>query len=170
MLRIVFRELLIFLVALSVFPLIVLFVLFYSDSWTLGRAFLSRELLSGGSGPGGTTLTLWVRLISPYLVIQSIRAYLWAQRSLQGKRWGNLYFAILLAAVGGWSVAQAWDLFYFMYALGDIPEELVQFVQLEASNLVVGVGSIVLAVYCFRIFLDPRRKPSRSPNDRANEP
>jgi hypothetical protein len=167
MAKVIFRELLIFVGALSIFPVVVVFVLFYSDSWTLGRAFLSRELLSGGIGPGGTTVTLWLRLVSPYLVIQSIRAYLWSQRSLKGKKWGNLYFALLMTGLGGWSLSQAWDLWYFMYALGDMPAELVQFVQLEASNLILGSGSLVLAVYCFRIFLDPTRQPQRRPNDRV---
>jgi len=145
----------------------VLVVLFYSDSWHLGRAFLSRELLSGGAGPGGTSLTLWIRLVSPYLAVQAIRAFLWSQRSLEGKKWGNLYLSMLMAAVGGWSLAQAWDLFYFMYALGDIPGELVQFFKLETSNLVVALSSLALAIHCFRIFLSPSGRTRDRRNSRV---
>jgi hypothetical protein len=165
MARVVLKEILIFIGALAIFPLVVLVMLFYSDSWSLGRAFLSRELMSGGSGPGGTSLTLWVRLVSPYIVIQSVRMYLWSHRSVQGRKWGNLYFAAVMTGVGIWSFAQAWDLFYFMYALGDIPGELVQFVHLEANNLLVGVGCFVLAGYCLKIFFYPATKKRDTPND-----
>jgi hypothetical protein len=168
MARMILKEVLIFVGALSIFPLVVLLMLFYSDSWSLGRAFLSRELMSGGSGPGGTSLTLWIRIVSPYVVIQSVRMYLWSHRSPQGKKWGNLYFATVTAGIGVWSLAQAWDLFYFMYALGDIPGEVAQFVRLEANNLFVGLGSFVLAGYCFRIFLASRKSRDK-PNDRTQQ-
>lgn len=161
MARAIVKEILILVGGLSIFPLVILVMLFYSDSWSLERAFLSRELMSGGSGPGGTSLTLWIRLITPYVVIQSVRMYLWAHRSLQGRKWGNLYFGAVTAAIGIWSFAQAWDLFYFMYALGDIPAELVQFAELEANNLLVGIGSFVIAGYCFYIFLTLVKKPPR---------
>jgi len=159
MARVILKEFLIFVGCLSLFPLMVLVVLFYSDAWNMGRAFLSRELFTGGRGPGGTSFTLWIRLVSPYLAVQAIRAFLWSQRSIAGKKWGNLYLSILMAAVGGWSLAQAWDLFYFMYALGDIPGELVQFFKLETSNLLVAISSLALAVYCFSIFLHPSSSP-----------
>jgi hypothetical protein len=61
---------------------------------------------------------------------------------------------------------RAWDLFYFMYALGDMPAELIQFFQLEGTDLLIAAGCSFLGAYCFSIFLDPRRKPKRSDPER----
>jgi hypothetical protein len=166
MFRIIFREILILVVSLAVFPAAVILLLAYKDPLGMGSAFLAHEMIAGGIGPGGTSLTLWVKLFSPYLVLQAIRGFLWSQRSLVGRRWANLYFSILAAFWAGRSLWGAWDLFYFMYALGDIPAELIQFFRLEATDLLTFVACALIAIYCFGIFFDPKRKP-RGPRDQA---
>ena len=166
MLRIIFREILILVLSLAVFPAAVILLLAYNDSLNMGLAFFAHEMVAGGIGPGGTSLTLWVKLFSPYLVLQAIRGFLWSQRSLMGRRWANLYFSVLAASWAGRSLWGAWDLFYFMYALGDMPAELIQFFRLEAAGLLTFAACALIAIYCFGIFLDPKRKP-RGPRDQA---
>jgi hypothetical protein len=166
MFRIIVREILILLLSLAVFPAAVILLLAYNDSLNLGPAFFAHEMFVGGMGPGGTSLTLWVKLFSPYMVLQAIRGFLWSQRSLVGRRWANLYFSVLAASWAGSSLWRAWDLFYFMYALGDMPAELIQFFRLETTNLLISAGCGFLAVYCFSIFLDPRKKENRSDPER----
>jgi hypothetical protein len=166
MLRIIFREILILVLSLAVFPAAVILLLAYNDSLNMGLAFFAQEMAAGGIGPGGTSLTLWVKLFSPYLVLQAIRGFLWSQRSLMGRRWANLYFSVLAASWAGRSLWGAWDLFYFMYALGDMPAELIQFFRLEAAGLLTFAACAIIAIYCFGIFLDPKRKP-RGPIDQA---
>ncbi len=166
MFRIIFREILILVVSLAVFPATVILLLAYNDSLNVGLAFFAQEMVAGGIGPGGTSLTLWAKLLSPYLVLQAIRGFLWSQRSLVGRRWANLYFSVLAASWAGRSLWGAWDLFYFMYALGDMPAELIQFFRLEATGLLTFVACAVIAIYCFGIFLDPKRKP-QGPRDQA---
>ena len=53
-----------------------------------------------------------------------------------------------------------------MYALGDMPAELIQFFRLEATGLLTFVACALIAIYCFGIFLDPKRKP-QGPRDQA---
>jgi hypothetical protein len=155
----VIREIVIFALCLAIFPVVVLLLVYFSGSWNMGVAFFTRELFSGGRGPGGTSLMLWAKLLTPYLAVQGVRAYVWSGRSLVGRKWANLYFAGLLSLLGAWSLWQCWDLFYFMYALDDIPAELLQFFQLEGVNLVIGAASVFLAIQRFRTFLDPTRPP-----------
>lgn len=152
-------EILVLIGSLAIFPATVIVLFILSDSSTASRVFFSGEVLNGLTVSGGAIPYLWLRFLAPYLVVQAIRAYFWSQRSLTGRQWANLYFAILLFFIGGWSLWNAGDLFYFMYALEDIPEELLQFVELEANNLIIAAASLCLTVYCFRIFLDPNRKP-----------
>jgi hypothetical protein len=166
MFRIILREILVLVVSLAVFPATVILLLAYNDSLNVGLSFFAHEMIAGGIGPGGTSLTLWVKLLSPYLVLQAIRSFLWSQRSLVGRRWANLYFSVLAASWAGRSLWGAWDLFYFMYALGDMPAELIQFLRLEATGLLTFVACAVIAIYCFGIFLDPKRKP-QGPRDQA---
>jgi hypothetical protein len=158
MIRIILREILILVLSLAVFPATVILLLAYNDSLNVGLAFFAQEMVAGGIGPGGTSLTLWAKLLSPYLVLQAIRGFLWSQRSLVGRRWANLYFSVLASSWAGRSLWGAWDLFYFMYALGDIPAELIQFCRLEATDLLTFVACAVIAIYCFGIFLDPKSK------------
>ncbi|HMK35193.1 MAG TPA: hypothetical protein VK463_09020 [Desulfomonilaceae bacterium] len=150
------RELLILFACLAVFPLIFFLLLVYTDV-RLIDVLISRDLLTGGMGPGGTSFMLWVNFLLPYLVVQAIRSFRWAQRSLAGRKWGNLYFSVLTVGLAAWSFYQAWDLLYFMYEMGDIPAELPQFFELEYHNLIVSILSIVLFVYFIRIFFHPER-------------
>lgn len=167
MIRIIFREILILVLSLAAtFSAAVVLLLARNDPLYMGWDTLAPDIFAGGIGPGGTSLTLWVRLFSPYLVLQAIRGFLWSQRSLVGRRWANLYFSVLAAFWAGRSLWGAWDLFYFMYALGDIPAELIQFFRLEATGLLTFVACAVIAIYCFGIFLDPKRKPL-GPRDQA---
>jgi hypothetical protein len=168
MFRIILREILILVLSLAAaFSAAVVLLLARNDPLYMGWGdILAPEMFLGGIGPGGTSLTLWVRLFSPYLVLQAIRGFLWSQRSLVGRRWANLYFSVLAASWAGRSLWRAWDLFYFMYALGDIPAELIQFLRLEATGLLTFVACAVIAIYCFGIFLDPKRKP-QGPRDQA---
>lgn len=150
---IIFRELVILLVCLALFPAAILVLLIENNTLYPGTALLAREMLSRGVGSVDTTLALWIKFWSPYLMVQTVRAYLWAQRTSYGKRWANLYFFGLLTAICVWCLWRAWDLFYFMYALGDIPAELGQFLRLEAANLLVAAGSFLMALRCLRVFV-----------------
>jgi hypothetical protein len=152
------REVLILFACLALFPLVVVLALIYTDSLQLGVAYISRELFSDGVGIGRSTLSLCVKWISPYLIVQAVRSFLWTQRSLTGRKWGNLYFSVLSALLAAWSFWAAWDFFYFMYELGGIPRDLVQFVELEYENIVLFMVFTVLSIYCFSIFLNPERK------------
>lgn len=157
MFRVVLREALIFLVCLAVLPAVVVLLLLHSDSVQTGMMYLRRAVASGGWGPAGAPLAMWLQLLVPYALVQAIRAYAWSQRTLTGRRCANLYFSILLGIIGCRSVYLAWDLFYFMYALGDMPEALFQFFELEGLNVALAAGAFLLAVHCFRVFLNPRR-------------
>ena len=159
MFKIILREILVLLLSLAVFPAAVVLLLIFSDSLDIGLSFLAQEYgLLGGMGPGGSVVALWVKWFAPYLVLQAIRGFLWSQRSLNGRRWANLYFSALTASVAAWSVWRMWDLFYFMYALGDMPAQLMQFFQMEARDILTFIGCVILVVYCFSIFLHPERK------------
>lgn len=158
MFRIILREILILILALAVFPVAVILVVIYKDPLGMGSALLPREIFMAGIVRGETSFGVWATLLSPYMVLQTIRGFLWSQRSLVGRRWANLYFSVLAAAWAARSMWGAWDLFYFMYALGDIPAELAQFFRLEATDLLTAVACAVIAIYCFGIFLDPQKK------------
>lgn len=155
MIRIVLREALLLTGCISVTVMALFAALSQGNSFQWGVTFLSRHFLSGGNLTNETSLLLLLKLCSPYLFIQSIRAYLWSQRSLAGRKWSNLYFFLLLALTGSWSLRNAWDLFYLMFALGDIPSELQQFLQLEGTDILIGIGSTLLAIRCFLVFINP---------------
>ena len=160
----VIGEIVIFVLCLAIFPVFVLALVYFSGSWNMGVAFFSRELFSGGRGPGGTSLMLWGKLLAPYLAVQGVRAYAWSLRSITGRKWANLYFSAILSLFGTWSLWKCWDLFYFMYALDDIQGELMQFFRLEGANLLIGLACVILAIQRFRIFLDPERSRTDSQN------
>lgn len=155
--KIILREIIILILSLAVLPVVVILYLVHTNSLNFGLVLLSREMISGGSGPLGGSLSLWARFLSPYLFVQTVRAFFWARRSEKGTRWANLYFALLLSCAAGWSFCEAWDLLYMMYALGDFPGELGQFLELEVNNLIIFVGAIFLAIRCIRTALNPKR-------------
>lgn len=166
MAKIILRELIVFVLSVAVLPVAAVLYLFHTNSLSFGLVVLSREILSGGIGLVGGPLSLWVKLLSPYLLVQSIRAFFWSRRSVTGTRWANIYFAVLLTCVAGWSLWEAWDLFYMMYALGDIPGELGQFFELEVNNLIIFVGAVFLTIHCIRTSLHPKRNlPRRNEKD-----
>lgn len=154
-------EIVILVLCLAVFPVLVLAFLVYVDSLRAGLAFLAREAFSGGWGPYGTSLSLWIKFLSPYLIVQAARAYSWARRSLTGRRWANIYFCLLALFMGARSFWRAWDMLYFMYALGDMPQEMGQFVQLESVNLSIALVGLVLFVHCLIVAINPSRGVSR---------
>jgi hypothetical protein len=164
--RKILREVIILYLCLAIFPVAVILFVIHSDSLTAGMAVLSRGVLFWGASSTGPSLAVLMRFIAPYLIVQALRAFRWSQRSLVGKKWANLYFSVLLAFIAGWAFWTAWDLFYFMYALGDIPGELPQFFQLEWSNVLIFITSSLLSVRCFAIFTDPVGKV---PTGRQNE-
>ena len=164
MLQVVVREIVLLLLCLAVFPAVLVLVLIYTGALAAGMQYFAREMSSGSEGMAGISLSLWFKFVAPYLLVQAIRAYLWGQRSLPGRRWAHLYFLVVSALLGAWSVWQAWDLFYFMYALGDMPAELLQFVRLESTNLLTAALSFAVTIYCIRVVLDPTRN---APNEVA---
>jgi len=155
---IIFREVLVLGLCLALFPLAIIVFLVHGDSASAGVAAVLRGVFSRAWSAGSPSLGLAFQFIAPYLLVQCVRGVLWAQRSLTGRRWAHLYFAVLLTAAAVWSFSEAWDLFYFMYALGDMPGELIQFFELQGRNVLIVGGSVVLGIHSFRIFLDPTRK------------
>jgi hypothetical protein len=157
--RKILREVIILYLSLAIFPVAVILFVIHNDSLSAGMAILSRGILFWGAVQAGPSSAILVRLITPYFIVQAIRAFLWSQRSPAGKKWANLYFSALLVSVAGWSFWNAWDLFYFMYALGDIPAELLQFLRLEWGSVLICLASLLLAIRCLAIFLNPAEKP-----------
>jgi hypothetical protein len=171
MLRILLREILIFIGCLLIFPVAVIVLLIYGGSLDWGLMFIVQGVLPIGMVLSPETVFMvGSRLIAPYLMVQTLRALRWSQRSLTGRRWANLYFFGMLVTTGGWFFWQAWDLFYFMYALGDIPSELGQFLAIEGKSVVVFLGCMILGFYCFSIFLNPRRRHTESETDQQTQP
>jgi hypothetical protein len=163
MCRKILREIVTLCLCLAIFPFAVILFAVHSDSLNVGLAFLIRTVLSVSSGGAGLSLAIVVRLIAPYLIVQCIRGFLWSQKSLTGRKWVNLYYAVLLTCLAAWALWNAWDLFSFMLELGDMPAEIMQFLEIEGDHVLVFLGSVVLGVHCFRIFLDPagtRRPPA----------
>ena len=158
MFRIIFREILILVLSLAVFPVAVILLLAYKDPLGMGSAFLAQEMIAGGIRSRWHIPHVVGQIVFSVHGIANDPGFLWSQRSLVGRRWANLYFSVLAATWAGRSLWGAWDLFYFMYALGDMPAELGQFFRLEAIDLLTFVACAVIAIYCFGIFLDPRRK------------
>lgn len=168
MLRIVLREIFIFVGSLFIFPAAVLLVIVQTESLDVALNFLSRALFLGQVvGLTQSLLALGVKLVTPYIVIQAVRAHFWSRRSLSARRWANIYFFAILTSVGAWSLWNAADLFLFMYALGDIPAELAEFIRIEGIDLLVSLAFFALAVRCFRIFLNPQSRGRSSAQNLA---
>jgi hypothetical protein len=165
----VLREVIILYLCLAIFPVAVILFVIYDDSLSAGMAMLSRGVLFWGASQAGLSTAVLIRLIAPYLIVQAVRGHRWSQRSLVGKKWVNLYFSLLLASIAGWAFWRAWDMFYFMYALEDIPGELLQFLELEWSSVLIFLTASLLCIRCFSIFVDPVGKPPRpSPTSHAD--
>jgi len=168
MLRIILREIFIFAGSLFIFPAAVVLLMVQSESLDVALRVLSRGLFLGELvGLTRSIFAVGVKLVTPYIVIQAVRAHLWSRRSLSGRRWANIYFFALLTGIGVWSLWNAADLFYFMYALGDMPAELAEFVRIEGVDLLVSLASFLLAVRCFKIFLNPRPRIGPSAQNAA---
>ncbi|MDQ7782064.1 MAG: hypothetical protein RDU20_04245 [Desulfomonilaceae bacterium] len=159
MLRIIIREIIVLALSLAVFPAVAIVLLYYTDSLGAGLSVFSHRLDLGRTGPAGIPMELWIRIVAPYAIVQAVRAYGWARRSETGRKWANLYFAMILALLGARSLSEAWDLFYFMHAMGDMPGELAQFVQLEAVNLVIAVVAFSLGLHCLYVFVTGGKRP-----------
>lgn len=156
----ILKELIIFLCCLSAYPGLLLLLLVFADPWRAGR-FIMNDAMPAVMVPaiGNVFKLLWLKVLAPYALVQAIRAHLWSQRSIIGRKWANLYFAAMFGAGTVWSLSKFWDLFVFMAALGDIPAELRQLFEIEGHNLLIALVSAVLALHCLRTFLDPMRKP-----------
>jgi hypothetical protein len=153
MIKTIVREFLVFIFSISIFPVIFLFLVLSGDLDRFGLMMISRELLSAGSSFLESILLLVARVIAPYAAVQAIRAYQWSRASEVGKKWAYLYYSLLSGIVGVWFGAKSWDMFYFMFQLGDIPGELKQFMRLEYENLFVAALGFYVSIRCLRISL-----------------
>jgi len=150
------REIVILIGCLLIFPLVQIVLLTQTHSLRTALVLVAQELYLGFFiGTHERFLALCIKLISPYLIVQAIRAYRMAHRGVSGRRWTNLYFSAVATLVATWAFWSAWDMFYLMYALGDIPAELGQFVQLEWDKVLIFIVSSICALYSFYTFLNP---------------
>ncbi|MGC8660621.1 MAG: hypothetical protein ACP5U1_16255 [Desulfomonilaceae bacterium] len=153
MIKIIIREIAVLALSFSIFPLAFLLLVFRGDISEYGASLIYRELVNAGSSSLASALALLGRLLTPYVVIQGIRAYSWSKTGVEAKRWASLYFALVGGGAGTWFAVKSLDLFYFMYELGDIPGELGQFVHLEFLNLLGTFAGFYLFVRCLRFFI-----------------
>jgi len=161
MIKMVFRELAVFLACMSLLPAFVFVTLLQRGILDEGLRAIARSILSGGWGLDAATIGILARWMAPYLIVQCVRAYVWSKTSPRARSLANLYYSVISGSVAAWSFWKAWDVFYYMYALGDIPGQIVQFLEIESQNLLVFSVTTILAIYCFAIFLDPRPKRMR---------
>ncbi|MFC1835381.1 hypothetical protein ACFL2Q_11705 [Thermodesulfobacteriota bacterium] len=163
------KEILILAGCLCILPVFAIFVLYQYgaldldllyryDSLQLGLLYPIRRILLGGVMNTLDLLAVFFWWVSPYLITQAVRAYVWSKKSLSGRKWANFYFFTILAVGAVFFFAKALDLLYFMYALGDMPEELVQFFELEGVNVLLFILTAFLAVSCFRTWVNPERR------------
>ena len=155
MTRIIIREIGVLALSISIFPLAFLFLVFRGDINQYTVSLIYRELVKAGSSDLMSSILFLSRLLTPYLIVQAIRAYQWSKTGVDARRWANLYFALLCGIVGTWFVLKSFDLFYFMLELGDIPGELSQFLQLEYTRLTGAAVSFYLLIRSLRIFVSP---------------
>ena len=146
MIRIIAREIGIFIFSISIFPITFLLLLLKGDISTYGLTLIYREIVNLGSHSLDSTLSFLARLFAPYLAIQAFRAYQWSKKGRTPKKWAYLYFALLMGCAGVWFASKSWDLFYFMFELGDIPGELAQFFRLEYVHLLWAVAGVYLSL------------------------
>ncbi len=160
MLKIVLREILIFLMCAAILPAVVFVLLLQTESAERVIQLLIRVVAGPGLSPLFDPFAILMKIMAPYAVVQAIRAHFWSQRSLTGRRWANLYFVVILLVGAGWAFVDAWDLLYLIYAVGDLPEGLPAFIELEFTNVSVFVVCIALAVYCAIQVASPARHPT----------
>lgn len=153
MLKIIVREIAIFFVGVSIFPGAILILFLRGEIGQAQLMTLARDLMSVDIMALWPMMSLIFKLITPYLIIQAIRAYRWSQKDITGLRFANLYYALMAGAGVIWFWGQSWDLLYFMYAMDDLPAEIPQFINLEASNLLIGAFCLYFSIRCFRVYL-----------------
>jgi hypothetical protein len=153
MVRILAREIVILVLCLLIFPAGFILLMMKSGYGSQTYSYLSSRFMTEGLGLSGFSVSMIIRILSPYLFFQTIRAFLWSRRSLSGRKWTSLYFSLLLTTVAGWNLSESVDLFYFMYRLGDIPAELEQFIKLEAGNLIISLTCLIFAIENIRKFI-----------------
>jgi hypothetical protein len=157
MMGIIIREIAILALSISIFPLAFLFLLLRGDISGYGFKLIYQELINSGTSSVESALLLLSRVLAPYLVVQAFRAYQWSKTGKFAKRWASLYFAFLGCVAALWFAGESFDLFYFMFQLGDIPGELGQFFQLEYAHLLGAlVGFYIFGRY-FKLFLAPKK-------------
>ncbi len=155
MIGIIIREITILVLSISIFPLAFLFLVLRGDISEYGLKLIYQEIVNSGTSSLGSALLLLSRVLAPYLVVQAFRAYQWSKTSAFAKRWSSLYFALLGLVAALWLAGESFDLFYFMFELGDVPGELGQFFQLEYAHLLGAlVGFYIFGRY-FSLFLSP---------------
>ena len=170
MFKIVFREIAIFIASVSIFPGAILILFLRGEIGQTQLMLLARELMSVDMTGFWPLMSLLMKIVAPYLIVQALRAYKWSQASITGLRYANLYYALLSMGAVIWFWSQSWDLLYFMHAMDDLPAEIPQFINMEASNLLIGGISLYLSIRCFRVYLyalEPvnHTKDRRTPND-----
>lgn len=153
MLKPVIREIAIFSVCFLIFPGAVLLLYLRGEIGQAQLMALARELVSADTAGPWPVVYLLARMLIPYLFVQAIRAHRWAKQNVTGLRYANLYYSIMLLVTALWFWGHSWDLFYFMYAMDDLPGEIPQFIELEALNLLVGFLGLYLSYRCFRVYL-----------------
>ncbi len=153
MLKIIFRELTIFAVCVSIFPGALFWLYFRGDIGPAQLHTLFRDIVSIDVVGPWPLVNLLGKMLVPYLLVQAMRAYKWSKISITGLRYANLYFATLLFGVVIWSWGQSLDLLLFMNALDDLPAELPQFAEMESTNLLIGTVALYLSYRCFSVYL-----------------
>ncbi len=123
-------------------------LLIYPTLLIAGRMFHLESELRIFSAP--TPQGLLVKSFVPYLIIMGLRAAYWSNKSLQGRRWANVYFFAMFAVGVVWFAWDVVDLFYFMYMMGDVPEELRQLFEIEWFNILATTVCLWLANHSLR--------------------
>lgn len=161
LLRIV-KEFFILLACVAAIPALATVSLMFTESVRSVGAFTLKETLATVTPVFKNFMKMfWLELLAFYAFVQAIRAHIWSRRSLFGRKWAHLYYAVLFGAVAWWGFAKFWDLFTFMVALGDIPREARQLFEIEGLHFVIALVSAFLAWRCLRVFRDPTRNGAR---------
>lgn len=153
MLKLIFREIIILTVCVSIFPGAILLLYLRGEIGQAQLLVIARELVATEMVGPWPMISLVGKIFIPYFVVQAMRAYYWSKRSIKGLRYANLYYSIMLLIAVGWLWGKSWDLLYFMYLMEDLPAELPQFIELEALNLLVGALSLYTSYRCFKVYL-----------------